>query len=295
MGKTPTSIITGYLGSGKTTLLRNIVNQAEKKLAILMNEFGEISIDSEIIKGKNVDMKELSGGCVCCSLTGEFEEAIKEIVEKVNPDAIIIETTGVAEPDAIAMDMEDQIKEIRLDSIITVVDSDSIIRYPSIGHTARVQIEMADILILNKTDLITNEQLDEVRKTILELNTNAIILPAVKCNINTKLLFSMDIERIKKTIEHKNHKIDIDYFDYISEEQFNEEKIENFLNSLPEDIYRLKGFINIDSDAYLLNYVAGRYELELQNEKKKNELVFIGKDINKIKDVVIKNLGKCRN
>src|SRR3989338_2023212 len=87
-------IITGYLGSGKTTLLKRIVDQAEKRIAILMNEFGEFSIDSAVIKGKNIDMIELAGGCVCCSLTGELEAAIKEIRATIQPDMIVIETTG---------------------------------------------------------------------------------------------------------------------------------------------------------------------------------------------------------
>ena len=97
--KTPITVISGYLGAGKTTLLRSIIKNLDKKFAILMNEFGEVGIDAQIIKGKNVDVQELSGGCVCCSLTGEFEFAIKEIIQKYNPEIIIVETTGVGECD----------------------------------------------------------------------------------------------------------------------------------------------------------------------------------------------------
>src|SRR3989304_9553565 len=104
--RTPITLITGYLGAGKTTLLRNILDNADRKIAVLMNEFGKIAIDSQVIKGKNIDMVELRGGCVCCSLTGEFEAAIKEIIEKTKPDAIVVETTGVAEPDAVVIDIQ---------------------------------------------------------------------------------------------------------------------------------------------------------------------------------------------
>src|SRR3989338_4965688 len=97
--KIPITIITGYLGAGKTTLLRNILNNADQKLAVIMNEFGEINIDGKTIKCKNVNMTELLGGCVCCSLTGEFEAAIKEIIEKVKPDAIVVEKTRGSEPE----------------------------------------------------------------------------------------------------------------------------------------------------------------------------------------------------
>src|SRR3989344_6787982 len=110
--KTPITIITGYLGSGKTTLLKHILKETKDKLAIIMNEFGEIAIDSKIIKGKNINMKELAGGCVCCSLTGEFEAAINEIIQNIKPDSIIVETTGVAEPDAMMVDIEENILSV---------------------------------------------------------------------------------------------------------------------------------------------------------------------------------------
>ena len=148
--KVPVSVITGYLGSGKTTLLKRILN-TKRKIAVLMNEFGEIGIDAVVVKGKDIDLIELEGGCVCCSLTGEFEAAIKEILKRVKPDVIVVETTGVAEPDAIALDLE-EIKGVRLEGIITIVDAFETSRFPSLGHTGKMQIQMADVLILNKVD-----------------------------------------------------------------------------------------------------------------------------------------------
>src|SRR3989338_271508 len=120
--KTPISILTGYLGAGKTTLLRRLLASG-KKIAIIMNEFGEISIDSKVVKGKNVKIKELSGGCVCCSITGEFEKAVKEIVKKAEPEIIILETTGVADPEPIIADIRDNLESIKLDSVITICDA----------------------------------------------------------------------------------------------------------------------------------------------------------------------------
>src|SRR5512132_169173 len=99
-GRTPLTVITGPLGSGKTTLLRHIVATVPQRLAILMNEFGEIAIDSKIVLGKNIRIAELGGGCVCCSLLGEFEAAVDEILATVAPDLLVVETTGMAEPDA---------------------------------------------------------------------------------------------------------------------------------------------------------------------------------------------------
>ena len=96
MLRTPITLITGPLGSGKTTLLRQILETHPAKIAIVMNEFGEIAIDTKVVEGKNVRIAELGGGCVCCSLLGEFEAAVDEIIEKIDPEIIVIETTGLA-------------------------------------------------------------------------------------------------------------------------------------------------------------------------------------------------------
>src|SRR6266487_6238134 len=101
MTRTPITLVTGPLGSGKTTLLRHILATHLAKIAIVMNEFGEIAIDTKVVQGKNVRIAELGGGCVCCSLLGEFEAAVNEIIQRVAPHIIIVETTGLAEPEAL--------------------------------------------------------------------------------------------------------------------------------------------------------------------------------------------------
>src|SRR5688572_10669691 len=130
--RTPITVITGPLGSGKTTLLRHMVDTVPLRLAILMNEFGEIAIDSKIIAGTNVQMAELGGGCVCCSLLGEFDAAVHEIIETVAPEWIVVETTGVAEPDAIVLDLEDNLPGVRLDGVVTVADAVGLVRFPQL-------------------------------------------------------------------------------------------------------------------------------------------------------------------
>jgi len=287
--KTPITIITGYLGSGKTTLLLHILNETKDKLAILMNEFGEIGIDGKIIKGKNINMTELQGGCVCCSLTGEFEAAIKEIIEKTNPDSIVVETTGVAEPDAIAIDIEDNIPFVSLDGIITIVDSDALIRFPTIGHTGKMQIEMADIILLNKLDLVNKKQLQEVEEKIKEINKNALFFKTIKCKIDINYLFGINTKKVIK--QHKHHEIKVDHFVYSSEKIFNKEKFENFINNFPKNIYRAKGFVKFKDGTYLFNYVAGRYGFEKFNADK-NELVFIGENIKEMQDKIVSELNK---
>src|SRR5438876_439898 len=107
------TLVTGPLGSAKTTLLRHILATRPAKIAIVMNEFGEIAIDTKVIEGKNVRIAELGGGCVCCSLLGEFEAAVKEIIEKIDPDVIVVDTTGVAEPEALAFNIQEALPQCR--------------------------------------------------------------------------------------------------------------------------------------------------------------------------------------
>src|SRR5438270_14070985 len=107
--RVPMTLITGFLGSGKTTLLRHILAQTPQKLALIVNEFGELAIDSKVLEGKNVRMTELAGGCVCCSLIGEFDAAIDEILETVKPERIVVETTGLAEPESLLSNVQEDL------------------------------------------------------------------------------------------------------------------------------------------------------------------------------------------
>ena len=138
--RTPITLITGPLGSGKTTLLRRILATHPAKIAIVMNEFGEIAIDTKVIEGKNVRIAELGGGCVCCSLLGEFEAAVNEIIEKIAPERIVVETTGLAEPEALVFNIQEALPQCRLDGVVSVIDADMLIRFPELGHSTRLQI-----------------------------------------------------------------------------------------------------------------------------------------------------------
>src|SRR5438552_18420753 len=113
--RTPITLITGPLGSGKTTLLRHILATRPAKIALGMNEFGEIAIESKVVEGKNVRIAELGGGCVCCSLLGEFAAAVNEIIHRVEPDIIVVETTGIAEPEALVFNIQEALPQCRLD------------------------------------------------------------------------------------------------------------------------------------------------------------------------------------
>ncbi|MEP6586704.1 MAG: GTP-binding protein [Candidatus Udaeobacter sp.] len=298
--RTPITLITGPLGSGKTTLLRHILATQREKIAIVMNEFGEIAIDTKIIEGKNVRIAELGGGCVCCSLLGEFEAAVNEIIEKIAPERIVVETTGLAEPEALVFNIQEALPQCRLDGVVSVIDADMLIRFPELGHTTRLQIEGADILLLNKIDLIEPGQIEPLETKLREINPTAAIVRTERCRIDPELLFGIGRERKIAPAEpgssipattHK-HRLEFESFAFTSGKIFSRDCFEGFVNGLPANVVRAKGFVRFADGAQLFNFVAGRWELE-PFEFDRTELVFIGKNIAAEKESILRALRKC--
>ncbi|MDA2931289.1 GTP-binding protein [Acidobacteria bacterium AH-259-O06] len=289
--RTPISLIAGSLGSGKTTLLRHILDTVRRKMAILMNEFGEIAIDSRIVEGKNVRMAELDGGCVCCSLLGEFEAAVEEVIDNVDPEIIVVETTGVAEPEALAFDIDQSLPRVRLDGVITIVDAEAMVKYPQLGRTTRMQIEEADALLLNKIDLASVEDLERVEEKLHQLNEKALLVRCQRCRVDADLLFGIAREREVKPPRHI-HQPEFDSFSYTSNTLFERRCFERFAQLLDQNVYRAKGFVRFPEGSYLFNFVPGRWELEPFQEDE-CVLVFIGKDLRSEKERILEALKKC--
>ena len=283
--------MTGPLGSGKTTLLRHILRTRPAKIAIVMNEFGEIAIDTKVIEGKNVRIAELGGGCVCCSLLGEFEAAVNEIIEKVAPEMIIVETTGLAEPEALVFNIQEALPQCRLDGVVSVIDADMLVRFPELGHTTRLQIEGADILLLNKIDLVKPAQNEPLEAKLREINPTAAIVRTERCRIDPDLLFGIGREKKIARPEHQ-HQLEFESFTFSSDKIFSRDCFEAFADSLPANVIRAKGFIRFPDGAQLFNLVAGRWELEAF-ETDRTELVFIGKKIAAEKKSVLGELDHC--
>jgi len=289
--RTPITLITGPLGSGKTTLLRHILDTVPGKLAILMNEFGEIAIDSKIIEGKNVRIAELDGGCVCCSLIGEFEAAVNEVIEKMDPERIVVETTGVAEPDALIFDIQESLPQVRLDGVITVADADAMVKFPQLGHTTRMQIEDADTILLNKVDLVTPEELGKIREKIEKLNELAPVMASRRCEVDPDLLFGITREREIRPPEHV-HQTEFESVSYVTERLFDRGRFEEFAEGMNGRVYRSKGFVKFPEGTCLFNFVAGRWELE-PFEEEKTSLVFIGEHLKSQESEILDELRKC--
>jgi G3E family GTPase len=321
MLRTPITLVTGPLGSGKTTLLRHILAAQPGKIAIVMNEFGEIAIDTRVVEGKNVRIAELGGGCVCCSLLGEFEAAVNEIIEKIAPERIIVETTGLAEPEALMFNIQEALPQCRLDGVVSVIDADMLVRFPELGHTTRLQIEGADILLLNKIDLIKPAQIEPLETKLRQINPTAAIIRTERCQVDAELLFGIarspreirsrvmmpsamsDISRGERKMPpsepgstipattHK-HQPEFESFAFTSGKIFSRDCFELFANDLSASVVRAKGFIRFADGGQLFNFVAGRWELE-PFESDRTELVFIGRTIAAEKETILHALGKC--
>ncbi len=294
--KTPAVIITGYLGSGKTTFLRGLILKSKMRLAILMNEFGELSVDSQVVAGKNIKITELPGGCVCCSLVGEFEAAVNEIIETVRPEEIVVETTGLAEPDALITDIRENLPNLIVDAVVTVVDADASLRFPSIGHTGRVQIEMADLILMNKMDLIPADQHAQARSIVKAINVTALLLETIRCQVDPGLIFGQPLQKEKKrsTPPKGSHTHPMESFQVALNQTLQRNCFEKIVPQLPKNIYRAKGFIRLEQGTFLFNFVAGRSELEpWPDQGVKTGIVFIGERADSVKATVVSQLEGC--
>jgi len=275
----PVTILTGFLGAGKTTLLNHILsNQQGVKTAVLVNEFGEIGIDNDLIVATGEDMVELSNGCICCSINGELLEAVYRILERPDPvDYLVVETTGLADPLPVAMTFlgSDLRDTTRLDSIITLVDAENFSDELLEGEVARAQIVYSDMLLLNKCDLVAEERLAALEAQLREIKTDARILRSVKGEVPLPLLLSVGLFESDKIVaqqqlsaepdhsscdhdhghcehEHHNHADHPDHaaiegftsLSFAAEGPFALRKFQNFLdNQLPAEVFRAKGIL----------------------------------------------------
>ena len=213
----PVTIISGFLGSGKTTLLNHILkNQVGIKTAVLVNEFGEIGIDNDLIIEGSEDMIELNNGCICCSINGELLNTVSKVLERAEKlDYLIVETTGLADPLPVAMTFAagDLREKVRLDSIITVIDGENFDFEINNTSVAYSQILYGDILLLNKSDLVNEKQLKKIEEFINKIKKEPRILRSTNSEVALHTIMSVglfetdtfEFEKNKKNIEQNSH------------------------------------------------------------------------------------------
>lgn len=202
--KTPVTVLTGYLGAGKTTLLNRILSEDHgKRYAVIVNEFGEVGIDNDLIVGADEEVFEMNNGCVCCTVRGDLIRVLSGLMKRKGKfDAIIVETTGLADPGPVAQTFfvdEDVKAKTQLDSVTAVVDAKHLPLRLADSKEAIEQIAFADQIILNKTDLVSEGELEDVESAIRTLNPLAPIHRAQRSNVPLETILgrhSFDLERI---------------------------------------------------------------------------------------------------
>ena len=202
--KIPVTVLTGYLGAGKTTLLNRILSQPHgKKFAVIVNEFGEIGIDNDLVVGADEEVFEMNNGCVCCTVRGDLIRIIDGLLRRKGGfDGIIVETTGLADPAPVAqtffVDEEVQAKT-KLDAVVTVADAKWLSDRLKDAPEAKNQVAFADVILLNKTDLVTAPELDEVEARIRGINPYAKLYRTQKSEIDIAKVLNQgafDLERV---------------------------------------------------------------------------------------------------
>ncbi|MBC7768423.1 MAG: GTP-binding protein [Phycisphaerales bacterium] len=206
----PVTVLTGFLGAGKTTLLNRILTEQHgKKYAVIVNEFGEIGIDNDLIVDADEEVFEMNNGCVCCTVRGDLIRIIEGLMKRKGRfDAILVETTGLAKPAPVAqtffVDAEVRAKT-KLDAIVTVVDAKHVLQQLESSEEAAEQIAFADVILLNKTDLVSKEELTAIERTLRAVNATARLHRMSRGDVPLDVILGLhafDLDRITEIDPH---------------------------------------------------------------------------------------------
>ncbi len=284
------NMIFGFLGSGKTTLVRHLLDARarERKLAVIVNEFGQVGIDGAILEGEAVDMIQLTSGCLCCTLKGPLLSAIEELRDKAGIEHVVIEASGVADPEEMieSFSAPEFRASVAIGPFVTVVDTAKFaVMREMLGEFYGSQVAHADIVMLNKTDLASPEQLEAVRAEVAELNPGARIVTTEHCDVDAGLVLDALSGWEPGPGEHGHHHHH-DHPDFESEVldaagPVTRAALESFFAGLPPEVLRAKGFMVVDGAASLVQFTAGQLEITPATLDRVRQMVFIGRDLDR--------------
>jgi G3E family GTPase len=272
----PLTILSGFLGAGKTSFLQHFIEyqtQRSRFVAVIQNEIGDVGLDGKLL---DYTVTEIDEGCVCCSLVGNLKRAVNDILSSFQPDFIILETTGAANP----LNLLDEIGElkglVRYDCTVTVVDALNLDSTLSRFAIAADQIRSADVLLLNKCDLVSEACLQKANKRLQDINPKAVVFMTTRGNLNPALIFDMGDQWDEKNVlpltagskspVHSSHAHDgLRCKTLVIPKPLDRKEFLSAIESLPPAVFRVKGIIEFtdSSQPMLFQYVAGRFELSL--------------------------------
>jgi len=315
--KIPATVLTGYLGAGKTTLLNRILSEDHgKRYAVIVNEFGDVSIDNELVVGADEEVFEMNNGCICCTVRGDLIRIIESLMRRRDRfDAILVETTGLADPAPVAqtffVDEEVQSKT-RLDAIVTVVDAKHLLDEIDHAHEAQEQLAFADLILLNKIDLVSAKALAEIATRIRRINPTAVIRHSERCQVPLDEVIgrnAFDLGRVLELepgfLDHfhdHQHDDHVTSFSLMSEEPLSQDRFFRWIQSVAAqhgpDLLRMKGIIAFedDDDRYVVQGVHMLLEGNHQrpwkpNEKHLTRMVFIGRNLPR--EIIEAGFNRC--
>lgn len=316
----PVTVLTGFLGAGKTTLLNHILTQEHGyKIAIIINEFGEMSVDNRLLINADEEVVDLNNGCLCCRVRGDLIKGLKNLFNHHKKfDYVLVETTGLADPSPVAHTffLPDLADKVRLDGIVTVVDARHVEKELEQAPETRQQIGFADVILLNKKDLVSEADLERIEHHIHHMNRLARIHRTEHAQIDPAKILDVKARDINtaKDIEvteerhddcdlcdhdhdhehghgHGHHDEDVSSFVVKETRPLDQAKMEKWLSDLlssndAEGLYRSKGFMYLKGQAkrILFHSVQMMYEAKPDrfwepNEQRETQLVFIGKNL----------------
>lgn len=311
-------IISGFLGAGKTTLIQKLIDEElyKEKIAIIENEYGEVAIDGTILSNGEIEVKEITSGCICCSITGDFKESIKEIVEKYKPERIIIEPSGVAKfSEVLSSIKSSNLNNVNINMKITLVDASNYKYYlDNFGEFYKNQLESAELIILNRAESLKTEEVDEICNSIKSIKSTLKIITTPLEKMTAKRIMEVakmpkenlthEMQMFKGKINVRNnnssaHKV----FENIGIEttkRFNKYKLNKLLNDLDRtDIYgevlRAKGIVPIEDGKWIqFDYVPKNVDIKDFKSDYTGRICVIGKNLNKnnLKELFLKERRK---
>jgi len=303
----PVTVLTGYLGAGKTTLLNRILTEQHgKKFAVVINEFGELGVDNDLVVDTDEEVFEMNNGCICCTVRGDLIRIINGLMKRRDKfDGIIVETTGLADPAPVAQTFfadEDVKRATRLDAIVTVVDAKNLPARLADSKEAGEQIAFADIILVNKMDLVSEAEAVEVERRIRAINPYAEIRRSTKSAVPIEAVIGRDafsLERILERVpeflsgedEHEHdsevNSVSFEVAKPIDAERFNA-WITQLLASKGQDLLRTKGILYYAGETRRFAFQAvhmiadGDFIGEIkESDPRKSKIVFIGRDLNR--------------